>query len=603
MLFACVHHDDTNFTHRFPCRDMHSGELAEVGTALCDNRGRPAVRSIKEADVDGNAKCGGFLHIQTVRIPAAYRAGDTSNVVARAVRGALTVPELKGYWTLATAMCDIRTYMSEKDIRRRREISREAWRHESSWEMGGNSEAPTDTLEQAEEKKRIIDRWNECMMLDARTFLRVGYKQIPEVVGIDKEQPPWLFALPRFLKDPVLSNDAALAMKIIVPPDLPPKPTGVDQELLNLVMKACKGRREAMESLAATERTLDAVEKIVRTEDEAIQKLISQLEEEESLDAEQGSLVKEKEQLDEQESKLEAMWEQTTEQKRMMEQVSRGEEDESKHQEIEDQLALIESTREEIRRCREGIKSIRQNTHARMESICNIRKKIKSVREKFESSTFEERCTEKTNEINRACEAIRDKMIKRNEDLKAEVTALVKRGGSVRGSFVLHCCARFHINEWIDTLLDMVPKNERVIAINSLDMNGCTPLHCALSETPTLSNTDKCYSTVLHLLQLKADTNIVDPANRTPLGRYRITVREGSVYDWARPENERSEAWTSTHFHKRMEEALMPTKGETDADRDAKVDDDEAMSSEEDEEDFDEEDFDDDDEEMEVELP
>ena len=83
-----------------------------------------------------------------------------------------------------------------------------------------------------------------------------------------------------------------------------------------------------MESLAATERTLDAVEKIVRTEDEAIQKLISQLEEEESLDAEQGSLVKEKEQLDEQESKLEAMWEQTTEQKRMMEQGLRGEEDE-----------------------------------------------------------------------------------------------------------------------------------------------------------------------------------------------------------------------------------------------------------------------------------
>ena len=107
MLFACVHHDDINFTHRFPCRDMHSGELAEVGAALCDNRGRPAVRSIKEADVDGNAKCGGFLHIKSVRIPAAYRAGDTSNVVARVyiVRGALTVPELKGKWVIFALTC------------------------------------------------------------------------------------------------------------------------------------------------------------------------------------------------------------------------------------------------------------------------------------------------------------------------------------------------------------------------------------------------------------------------------------------------------------------------------------------------------------------
>ena len=36
--------------------DAHSGEMQNVGWTLCDSRGRPKVRSIKEADTDGNAK-------------------------------------------------------------------------------------------------------------------------------------------------------------------------------------------------------------------------------------------------------------------------------------------------------------------------------------------------------------------------------------------------------------------------------------------------------------------------------------------------------------------------------------------------------------------
>ena len=162
--------------------DAHSGELQEVGWALCDSQGRPKVRSINDAikgSIEGTEYYnifGGFLHITSVKIPQAYRPLGCTNVVSHAVRSAITAPELEGKWTLATAMSDSEVYMTEEDKRIEDE------QRDKSWRAGGTEDERLveDEIRAEEEEERILKRRVECATLDARTFLRVGYKQLPE---------------------------------------------------------------------------------------------------------------------------------------------------------------------------------------------------------------------------------------------------------------------------------------------------------------------------------------------------------------------------------------------------------------------------------------
>jgi len=516
--------------------DAHSQELQEVGWTLCNSKGRPKLRSIKEADVNGNARTGGFLHVNSVRIRQAYRPVDNTNIVACAVRAALTVPELNEKWSLASAMSDASVYMTKEEKGRRAEIQRVLWRNDTDADADADADADTDTS-QAGEKKRLDDRWKECVTLDARTFLRVGFKQIPEVVGSKKDQPPWLFALPRFLEDPVLSHEA-VAIKLHQPPDLPSDPTGVDKELLDIVKSASNARGREMDAIAFADRKLAELEQKMRESDETAVRVIGEFQELEAMAAT----------------------------------LERQHEDNSQVL-SEEQVSLMETTRAQIHAARSGINELKR---------------------KRDATNFEESITEQSNEINQLKEPVRERIRKSDEDVKTKVTALVNdKGASIRKSFALHCSARFHITEYIDLLLDLAPVNERIMAMNNIDSNGLTPLHCALMATPELSNADMYYDFVQHLLARGADKNIVDTFGRTPLGQYRLVICSrnnfSNAFDLAAVNAERGdteEAWNP--IHQRMERALMPIGGETDADRDAK-DNDQADESSEDEEDFDEE--------------
>ena len=72
-----------------------------------------------------------------------------------------------------------------------------------------------------------------------------------------------------------------------------------------------------------------------------------------------------------------------------------------------------------------------------------------------------------------------------------------------------------------------------------------------------------------HLLSLGADSNARDTFDMTALGQYRSIMNSKlnftRVYS-TRPEDDPA-AWRD--YHNRMEGALRPTRGETDADRDA----------------------------------
>lgn len=548
---------------------------------LCDRRGRSKVRSIKNADTDGKAKRGGFLHVKSVRIRRqAYKSGDNTNIVARAVRAALKVPELHEKWTLATAWCDPMTYATNELERKRRDITRGSWGMEVDI-----------TEEQAEQNKKVINRWNECIDLDARTFLRAGYKQIMEVFG--KGENPWLFALPEFLDTPLLSHEDAMGIHLRVwPTNLPPSPSGVDEKLFNAVKKA-------LNSMSYHPVDTNAIELSMRKEDEIMERSISEFNQSEAsiVELQQGheealrelaeaeALISTKRaDLDPARSQLAILRNEGRPEEELNEFATTIQETEAFLDEMNSHLEVNRRTLEEKGRLIERTKS-------------NFESQASSIRDairKHTDTTFEERCAERKNEQ-------LDKIRTKNEELKAEVTNLVNEGASVRRAQALHCSALFLNTELLDFFLGLVPPNERTSAINDLDENGMTPLICSVMKAPERVNeADKYYNTVQHLLRLGSDKSTVDPHGRTALGQYRMSVRSMSDYyhTFSIQQQGTNDEWSN--IHRRMEAALMPIGGETEADIDAKDLGDEPVSSDDDDWDDmdDEDDMSDDEDEM-----
>jgi hypothetical protein len=128
--------------------------------------------------------------------------------------------------------------------------------------------------------------------------------------------------------------------------------------------------------------------------------------------------------------------------------------------------------------------------------------------------------------------------------------------------------------------LDLVPPEEKTDAINDLDVNGSTPLQCAVMGLPNLSRADEHHRFVQELISLGADKNVINPATGvTALGQYRTNVASKDEFSnflltmvpraILEARGDTGEAWRP--IHERMEETLMPDQGETDADRDAKA--------------------------------
>jgi len=137
---------------------------------------------------------------------------------------AITHPKLQGKWTLATSIADKNVYFNKADNKK--------------------------------SEKEKSKRREECMKLDSMTFLRIGYQQIPEVV-VPSMHVNWFFALPRFLEKPVLSYVDASEVALLKCPELPPRPKGVDEQLLNLMMRSCHGCRDALDTNHRLLRTLE----------------------------------------------------------------------------------------------------------------------------------------------------------------------------------------------------------------------------------------------------------------------------------------------------------------------------------------------------------
>ena len=466
--------------------DSWSSEMQRIGWTLCDSSGKLRIHSIKNAElIEGEASTGGFLNVEKVRVNEEYRPAGCSNIVAKALRLALLEPKLEGKWTLATAISDCNVYMSlEERILR----------------FGSN--------QQEEQWKQ---RFWECSLLDTKTYLRLGFKQISETVGTEKFNPYWVFALPSFLTQPIKTFEEVHQTPLIEPPDLPAKPEGVNNVILQMIIRLGNSLRDLIDHNRK-----------------------SNLEKEEN------------------ERDFSALERNIVELQRHLE---AGQPDHMSDECWRECIAQAEVANESFRSQKARMSATRQLE-------CDFNRRLHDV-------TI-------PNTI---------------DHIKTVINPLLERGGSVKKSFAIHWSSRLLLPQFVDTLIEMVPPEERAPAISTtMDHIGLTPLHCAVHGTPELHNRDDVVKIVEKLLSLGADTNVKSARGLTPLGQYRLTMSDkfdvrGLHGRIRRRTGDEISEWRT--FHRKMEALLRPSRGETDVDIEAKC---KVLDDEDDEEeDFDEE--------------
>eukprot|EP00563_Minutocellus_polymorphus_P015915 CAMPEP_0181053304 /NCGR_PEP_ID=MMETSP1070-20121207/18039_1 /TAXON_ID=265543 /ORGANISM="Minutocellus polymorphus, Strain NH13" /LENGTH=300 /DNA_ID=CAMNT_0023132429 /DNA_START=25 /DNA_END=924 /DNA_ORIENTATION=- len=222
-----------------------------------------------------------------------------------------------------------------------------------------------------------------------------------------------------------------------------------------------------------------------------------------------------------------------------------------------------DATRELIK----GLEEVKEIAEAAIGEIDEKRTKINEA---------EAELNEELSKGKKAMAEENDRIRERGENLVQKVKSLIEDdGASIRRAFVLHCASRFRLNDLFDALLDLVPANERKAAINEVDFCGCTPLFTAAQSVPdNIGQANEQYDFVEKVLKLGADKNYIDIKGLTALGMYRTTLQymeeftSRAMLNSIPGRGEDDNDWEP--IHERMEELLMPARGETEADRNAK---------------------------------
>ena len=98
-------------------------------------------------------------------------------------------------------------------------------------------------------------------LLDTKTFLRVGFRQISETVGTELD-PYWIFALPSFFKDPIRTFEEVDQCPLIEPPDLPLKPEGIDNDIRQVLIKFHKQWHGILDFVSAIQQKMFDVQEL-----------------------------------------------------------------------------------------------------------------------------------------------------------------------------------------------------------------------------------------------------------------------------------------------------------------------------------------------------
>lgn len=194
--------------------DEHSGDLEAVAAFLCDKSGKADHRSsIHRYD----CPTGGFLYIENFSLHEQHRrleGGDYTCVGAEALREILNHPKLRGSCSLAVYVPDSAEHMTKAEKKSR-----------------GKHVLPEK--ETHEMQRKNIAMVKRCCKLDARQFLRAGFRQVTPP-SLHHNDYYHLFAVPSFVSKgkSIASHDEAVALAIVDAPEMPLPPTGTDFEIL-----------------------------------------------------------------------------------------------------------------------------------------------------------------------------------------------------------------------------------------------------------------------------------------------------------------------------------------------------------------------------------
>ena len=81
---------------------------------------------------------------------------------------------------------------------------------------------------------------------DMQQFFRSGFRQVREAVFTSECQ--YVFAVPSFLDDPILSLEATESIEIVEKPPAVKLPVGVNADFMTFIMESCGMRRELLDT-------------------------------------------------------------------------------------------------------------------------------------------------------------------------------------------------------------------------------------------------------------------------------------------------------------------------------------------------------------------
>ena len=224
--------------------DGHSGELQYVGVSIFEPRyGRTKLRSLSDGGDDMEFD---FLYIDKFHVDPRYKANESSDVGAYALRKLLHHPYLKGrafehgIWSVSSCIYILDPYeamSAEEKSRIEAEDRRESERQMQAHRPGGAM--PVETDESLRAKEQRAARMDGLARLDANQFLRNGFIQDATVAKKGGNAPRFLVAAYEHWKQPLKSHAEAEAVQFYVAPPERRPPTGKDAEILEVTKRIC----------------------------------------------------------------------------------------------------------------------------------------------------------------------------------------------------------------------------------------------------------------------------------------------------------------------------------------------------------------------------
>jgi hypothetical protein len=497
--------------------DAKSGDTEALGVTFFNDRGKPRVKSVKDA-LGKEIYRESLLYVDHFELQPEYRT--TTTVGTQALRYLLMEETLYDRWSIAMYVADSNAQLTKEDrITARKIRSRDP--HACL--------RPTD--EQLQEDRTWNKRLNTLSIIDMRQFLRSGFLQAKETVA--DSDCYYVFAVPSLLTENLeMSHDEALAIEVAEKPPPPPEPSADALILLGIMKDNCPRRKMLSDSIESWREPV--------AENRHMREMVEFLEEPRKMLTSVVDRIKTR--ANEVSSLFEVAENEGTdpsEKERAIQEI----------RSILTGLGFSEDT-SNVTELKDKWKEIL----SRDESVQEVLKNMEVQRAGMEGDFP----LKQQHEITR----LEQELCDLDARVRSEVSKLVDESGYdlILSSDSIHCCACNNLPLYVKLLLDFIPNDKKNQAINKLDQHGSTPLMVA-ARRDNKESLDTCNL----IISLGGDKSIVNANGLTALGSFRQS-QKSSMDFWTTTGLISMKPATDNGTATAMEALLMPSNGPTDAD-------------------------------------